>query len=79
MLLFSVFGPKVEEDSKKGKYNGLSLAGVVDILKKSELAGHMYQGDAGFINNFVLDNRKKASYDRADVLDLAKMLIKRCL
>jgi len=40
----------------------MTLKELVLIIARSELAGHIFTKDEIYINNFVLDNRKKDTY-----------------
>ncbi len=85
LLLGSLSG-KAEEQKKLGKvvvkksnnasYSKLPLKELVSVIFSSELAGVFYPKDQIYINNFILDNRKKDTYEKQDLLDLTRMLIK---
>ena len=76
LLIQSLLGQNAEEETKKGKFSGLSETKTVEILKESEPAGHLYSKDTAFLSMFIKDNRRKDSYQRSDLLDIARMLIK---
>jgi hypothetical protein len=85
LLLHSLAG-KPEEQKKIGKvmvskgsdsqFQKMTLKELVVAIQRCELSGHMYPKDEMYINNFVLDNRKKDTYTKQDILDLTRMLIK---
>jgi hypothetical protein len=85
-LLLGSLGGK-EEEKKAGKvlmkrtaapaqFSKMAIKDITNVIFVSELAGVMYPKDQMFINNFILDNRKKDTYDKQDLLDLTRMLIK---
>jgi flagellar biosynthesis protein FlhB len=50
------------QDLRAGKLKNMSLSQVVEILFQSELAGMLFQKDKIYINNFIIENRRKDSY-----------------
>jgi pyrrolidone-carboxylate peptidase len=85
LLLGSLAG-KPEEQKKLGKvvvkksnnatYSKMPVKDLVNVIFNSELAGVFYPKDQIYINNFILDNRKKDTYEKQDLIDLTRMLIK---
>ena len=70
------FGKVVVKKSAPAAYTKMPIKDLVNVIFNSELAGVFYPKDQVFINNFVLDNRKKDNYEKQDLLDLTRMLIK---
>ena len=81
---------KPEEEKKAGKviikrmmgggkvseFGKMTIKQLVDTISNSEIAGTIFPKDPVYINNFVLDSRKKDVYEKQDLIDLTRMLIK---
>jgi hypothetical protein len=75
MLKQSVLGANYE--MKEGTFIKMTPQSVVDTLVGCELAGIMYPKDKNLVQSFITENRRKDNYNKQDLLDIAKMLIKR--
>ena len=81
---------KPEEEKKVGKvvmkrmmgggkiseFGKMNIKQLVDTIANSEIAGALFPKDPVYINNFVLDSRKKDIYEKQDLIDLTRMRIK---
>lgn len=77
LLLSSLLGDKFEDDIKEGKFNKFSKDEIVDILLKSDLAGMMYPKDKKLVDEFVKETLDKPVYERADLIFISKILVKK--
>ncbi|TNV82340.1 hypothetical protein FGO68_gene6913 [Halteria grandinella] len=75
MLKQSVLGSDYE--MREGAFVKMTPQFTVDTLYASELASVMYPKDKNMIQAFITENRRKDQYNKQDLLDIAKMLIKR--
>ena len=61
---------------KISEFGKMNIKQLVDTIANSEIAGALFPKDPVYINNFVLDSRKKDVYEKQDLIDLTRMLIK---
>jgi len=64
------------KEVKPNQFGKMNLKQIVEIISESELSGAFYPKDPIFINNFILEKRKKEVYEKQDLVDLTRMLIK---
>ncbi len=76
MLQQSVFGAAYEDEIATGMYDNMSKADVAELLIKSDLSPMMYPKDKEVILKFIEENKINDSYDKTDVLDIVRMLLK---
>ncbi len=62
---------------KTSEFSKMNIKQLVDTIANSEIAGAFFPKDPVYINNFVLDSRKKDVYEKQDLIDITRMLIKK--